>query len=44
MGCITMEKKELIEEIKRTTTVVDFYKLKSEILKHLESKKAKGGE
>ena len=36
-----MDKKDLIEKIKNETSLVEFYKLKQEILKVLESKEVK---
>lgn len=38
-----MKKEELIEVIKREKSLVEFYKLKSEILKFLGDKKSSGG-
>jgi len=38
-----MSKIELIEKLKRTTTVVDFYKLKGEIIEALGEKSKKKG-
>ena len=39
-----MKKDELIQKIKETTSVVDFYKLKEEIIKELGDKPRKKGE
>ena len=39
-----MKKEELIEKIKITTSAIDLYRLKEDILKHLEPKKSKKGE
>lgn len=35
---IKMEKKELIDRLRKCTSTVDVYKLKDEILRHLEGR------